>query len=55
MTDAIRRLVLQHAESRDIQRAATAEGMRTMFQDGVRKALAGVTTVEEVMRVTRDA
>ena len=28
--------------------------MKTMFDDGMRKALAGLTTVEEVLRVTRD-
>ena len=31
-----------------------AGGMKTMFDDGMRKALAGLTTVEEVLRVTRD-
>jgi general secretion pathway protein E len=28
--------------------------MRTMYEDGLRKALAGLTTVEEVLRVTQD-
>ncbi|MEE9139280.1 MAG: type II secretion system ATPase GspE [Alphaproteobacteria bacterium] len=55
MSDPIRRLVLQRAEAREIQREAVRLGMRTMYQDGVSKALAGITTVEEVMRVTRDA
>ena len=35
-------------------RAAVDEGMQTMYGDGIRKALAGETTIEEVLRVTRD-
>ena len=54
MTDTIRRLVLRHAEAGDIARAAEAEGMVSMYQDGLSKALAGLTTVEEVLLVTRD-
>jgi len=54
VSDAIRRLVLAHAEAREIQRVAIEEGMRTMYQDGLLKALDGVTTIEEVLRVTRD-
>lgn len=54
MTDPIRRLVLRRAESNEIHRLAASEGMRTMFEDGVGKALAGITTLEEVLRVTRD-
>jgi general secretion pathway protein E len=54
LSDDIRRLVLNHAEVREIQRVAIEEGMRTMYQDGLLKALDGSTTVEEVLRVTRD-
>lgn len=54
MSDAIRQLVLQHAEARIIQKTAVEEGMQTMFTQGMRKALAGTTTVEEVLRVTRE-
>jgi len=52
--DAIRRLILRHAEANELQRAAIEQGMRTMYDDGVMKALAGETTVEEVLKVTRD-
>ncbi|MFQ5773838.1 MAG: type II secretion system ATPase GspE [Kiloniellaceae bacterium] len=55
VTDTIRRLILRHAESKELHRIAVEEGMRTMYDDGMRKALAGITTVEEVLRVTRDA
>jgi len=54
MTDRLRSLVLRHAEAKELQRAAVEEGMRTMFEDGVSKALDGITTLEEVMRTTRD-
>jgi general secretion pathway protein E len=54
LSDAIRRLVLGRAEAREIQRVACEEGMRTMYQDGLLKALDGTTTMEEVLRVTRD-
>lgn len=55
MDDEIARLVLTRAEAREIQRAALAASMRTMAQDGLAKARAGLTTVEEVLRVTREA
>jgi len=54
MTDRLRALVLRQAEAKELQRAAVEEGMRTMFEDGVTKALDGITTLEEVMRTTRD-
>jgi len=37
-----------------LRAAAIKEGMLTMFEDGIRKSLAGVTTIEEVLRVTRE-
>jgi general secretion pathway protein E len=55
MSDPVRRQLLQHAEATELQRTALAAGMRAMFQDGMGKVLAGVTTVEEVLRVTREA
>ena len=55
MTDPIRRMVMRHATSGEIQDLAVSEGMRTMYFDGLNKCLAGVTTLEEVLRVTQDA
>jgi general secretion pathway protein E len=52
--DRIRALIRERAPTQAIQAAAEAAGMRTMWQDGVAKALAGVTTLEEVRRVTED-
>jgi general secretion pathway protein E len=54
MSDAIRQMVLRHAEAREIERQAVAEGMRTMKVHGLVKALSGETTVAEVLRATRD-
>jgi general secretion pathway protein E len=54
ITDSIRRLILRRVEAMELMRAAIDEGMQTMYDDGIRKALAGETTIEEVLRVTRD-
>jgi general secretion pathway protein E len=54
LSDTMSQLVLRHAEAREIQRLAIDEGMRTMYQDGLLKVLDGTTTIEEVLRVTRD-
>ena len=55
VNDTLRRLLMQHAGASDIERAAREAGMRTMYEDGIAKALAGETTIEEVLRVTEDA
>ncbi|MEE9412662.1 MAG: type II secretion system ATPase GspE [Methylococcales bacterium] len=55
MSDEIRRLVMSHAQAREIETLALQEGMISMMDDGLIKALSGDTTVEEVMRVTTDS
>ncbi len=52
LSDEIRRQVLHHAQAREIEQTAVSEGMRTMYQDGLQKALQGLTTMAEVLRVT---
>jgi general secretion pathway protein E len=54
MTDTIRALVMRHAIATELKAQAMKEGMVTMYEDGMRKALGGVTTFEEVLRVTRE-
>jgi general secretion pathway protein E len=54
LSDRIRRLVLTHATAQEIHAAGVEEGMLSMYDDGLRKALQGVTSIEEVLRVTRD-
>ncbi len=55
MTDTLRQLVLQRADAGSIAKAAAAEGMDSMFEDGLRKAVAGDTSLDEVLRVTQDS
>ena len=54
VTGAIRRLILQRSEAGELLRVAVESGMQTMYDDGMLKALEGVTTIEEVLRVTRE-
>ncbi|MCL2347563.1 MAG: Flp pilus assembly complex ATPase component TadA [Planctomycetaceae bacterium] len=53
MTSKIREMTFKQASTVEIRRAACKEGMITLFEDGIRKVLRGITTVEEVMRVAR--
>jgi general secretion pathway protein E len=55
MTDELRRLVMAHAQSREIEEKAIEEGMLTMLDDGLQKVVDGDTTIEEVLRVTSDS
>jgi len=55
MSDPLRRLVMQRADAGEIERLARAEGMRTMYEDGIAKAVAGITTLEEVLRVSQES
>ena len=54
MSPAIEQLLLKEATSSVIQHQAQKEGMLTMLQDGIFKALGGITTIEEVSRVSAD-
>ena len=55
LDETIIRLILARSEWREIQKAAVAHSMHTMAEDGFAKARAGLTTVEEVLRATREA
>ena len=54
MSDHLRTHVMRHATSTELRAEAIKEGMVTMYEDGMRKAMNGVTTFEEVLRVTRE-
>ena len=54
VSEQIQELIVKRATSGDIQRKAVEQGMITMRQDGYLKALQGITTLEEVNRVTSD-
>ncbi len=51
----IQKMIVSRSTSAEIQRLAVSQGMITMRQDGYLKALSGLTTLEEVNRVTSDA
>ncbi len=55
MNNKIRELAFQGAATQEIRRAAVSGGMQVMFEDGVAKALRGITTLEEVFRVSKKA
>ena len=55
MTDDLRRLVMQRAGMGEIEEAARGAGIRTMYEDGLFKAMQGTTTIEEVLRVTQES
>jgi general secretion pathway protein E len=52
MSEAIKQLVLQRSDVDEITRTAAEQGMISMRDDGLRKAITGITTIEEVLRVT---
>ncbi len=54
MDDDVGGLVLKSADAQSIKRAARANGMDTLRDDGARKVLLGVTTVEEVVAATQE-
>ena len=54
ITPALSRMINKKADADEIKKAAIAEGMITMIEDGFAKAVKAVTTIEEILRVTRD-
>lgn len=52
--EKVARQILEHSTSQDIENTAVVAGMVTLKQDGYLKALEGVTTMEEVLRVAQD-
>lgn len=55
LDDPVRDAILSGADANTLQRLAQERGMASLYQDGLRAMLEGLTTLEEVMRVTRDA
>jgi len=55
MTDPVRKLIMAHEEAGAIQKLAIQEGMQTLYENGLTKVVHGVTTLEEVMRVTTES
>lgn len=53
ITDKVRELIMERATVREIKEKAIALGMRTLRQDGIEKVKKGITTIDEVLRVTQ--
>jgi type IV pilus assembly protein PilB len=53
MSSKIRELAFQGANTQDLRKEAIKNGMSTLYDDGIRKVLEGITTVEEVFRVAK--
>ncbi|MBN1779248.1 MAG: type II/IV secretion system protein [Candidatus Buchananbacteria bacterium] len=54
ITETLRELIMQRVDADQIRDQAKKEGMKTMIEDGISKVLAGLTTIEEVLRATRE-
>jgi type II secretory ATPase GspE/PulE/Tfp pilus assembly ATPase PilB-like protein len=54
ISETIRRLIIKRASAAVIKNQAIAEGMKTLRMVGIDKAREGVTTLEEVLRVTSE-
>ena len=53
LDDSIKNLILRTSDSNAIKRKAVEQGMLSLRQDGAQKVLDGITTIEEVFRVTQ--
>jgi general secretion pathway protein E len=53
--DPIRALIMQQANASTVKNTALQRGMRTLMHNGANKVLQGVTTAEEVLRVTQES
>jgi general secretion pathway protein E len=52
VTNEIRKLIMEQADAGIIKEMAVKHGMITLFQDGLKKAIDGETTIEEILRVS---
>jgi len=53
MRTRIREMAFQGASTQEIRKAAIGQGMHTLYQDGIAKAMKGITTIDEVFRVAK--
>jgi type II secretory ATPase GspE/PulE/Tfp pilus assembly ATPase PilB-like protein len=52
--EELRKMISERASSADIETRAREKGMLTMIEDGFAKCIQGITTVEEILRVTKE-
>lgn len=55
ITEGIKKLIVEKATASEIKAQAIKEGFKTMREEGLLKAVEGITTIEEVLRVTQEA
>ncbi|MHC8306339.1 type II secretion system ATPase GspE [Pseudomonas sp. PB3P13] len=53
MNEELRSLLMRQADAATLEQAARRGGLRTLYEEGLRQAVAGITSLEEVLRVTR--
>jgi general secretion pathway protein E len=54
ISSEIRKLISNNADAEVIYQAARKEGLRVMYEDGMRKVAEGITTIQEVLRITQE-
>ena len=54
LDDEIQCAILDGSDANQLREVARAKGMATLYEDGMRKVLAGQTSIDEVLRVTQD-
>jgi type II secretory ATPase GspE/PulE/Tfp pilus assembly ATPase PilB-like protein len=54
VTEAIQKAILANSTANEIEKVAKSEGMYDMMTDGIIKAIQGTTTIEEILRVTKE-
>jgi len=54
ITEGLRSLIVGHADATQIKNQAIKEGMKTIVEDGILKAAAGITTIEEILRIIHE-
>ena len=53
MREEVKKLILKQSSSDEIMAQAKKDGMQTMLEDGLGKAMEGITTIEAVLRVIK--
>jgi hypothetical protein len=54
VTNEIRSLILENTSAQELRKVASRQGMRSLRDDGFRQLHSGRTTVQEILRVTKD-
>ena len=53
MTPQVREMAFKGESTQNVRKLARKQGMRTLFEDGMIKAIKGLTTIDEVLRITQ--